>query len=259
MEPEVAFAAVEHDVVLLQVHRTAGEHAGPGGDRQDVDVLAHLDLVEIPAAGFAGDEALKIRALEPGAQGIADLVGRQKDAAQAVDGDRARQLQAVLLHRLPNLVGRQLRRLGGVKQPADGGAGAEQFLPVGHAREARIEKECVGFEHETVVVERRRPGVDHLDADARERAALGEMDLGPVSQDEFEFGWVAWPEGEEKGQGVGILVLEGENLAVTGAPKRLGLHWSSAVCDRLKGRNLHQKSGERKAGIGASTGGATTR
>lgn len=46
MDAEVALALIEHDVVLFQIHRTTGEHAGPGGDREGRGRVAHLYLVQ---------------------------------------------------------------------------------------------------------------------------------------------------------------------------------------------------------------------
>ena len=134
-----------------------------------------------------------------GIEGIADLVRRQENAAQAVDADRVGQLELVGLDRGPDFAGGELGGGRGVEKPADRGAGAQELFPVGRVGETGVVDEGVGFEHEAVAVDRGRALQQHFDADAGERAALGELELGQVRLEEFELGGIARPEGEGEG------------------------------------------------------------
>ena len=210
-----------------------------GRHGENVDVVAHLHLVEIAAAGVAVDEALEFGALQARVERVADLVRREEDAAEAVDGDRVGQLEAVLLHRLPDFVGGQFGRLGRVEQTADGRAWTQQLLPVGGVGKTWIEEKGVGVEYEAVVVDPGHAGGDHLDADARERAALGEMDFRRVGEDEFELGaGLRGQKARHQGEGVGVLGPEAENLAVGADPEVVGLHGLTAGPEVAKGRRL---------------------
>jgi hypothetical protein len=63
----------------------------------------------------------------------------------------------------------------------------------------------------------------HLDADAGEGAALGEVDLGQAAFHEIHLGGVARPEGEGEG-GFVALALDRQNLAVGAVPELVFVH-----------------------------------
>ena len=65
---------------------------------------------------------------------------------------------------------------------------------------------------------------EHLDADAGQGAALGELEIGKVGLEEFEFGGIPRPEGQREGRGAVVLVLNVEDLAVLTGPKLIGGH-----------------------------------
>ena len=115
MQAEVAFAAVEHDEMLFQIHRTAGEHAGPRRHQQGLQVFAFLYLVEEAAGLVAADHALKLQARECGVERVAHAVRHDEDVPQSVDRDGVGQFDPVLLHRPPDLIRGELGRLGGVE------------------------------------------------------------------------------------------------------------------------------------------------
>jgi hypothetical protein len=60
--PKLPSPWVEHDEVLLQIHRAAGEDAGTGRDGERRGVVADLGLVEEGAAGVAADDMLEVEA-----------------------------------------------------------------------------------------------------------------------------------------------------------------------------------------------------
>ncbi len=88
--------------------------------------------------------------------------------------------------------------------------------------EAGVEEEGVGFHQQAGGVHSGLAAGDHLDADAGERAALGEVQRGEACLQEIELRRVARPEGEGEREGAVILLLDGENLSVLTRPKGIG-------------------------------------
>jgi hypothetical protein len=79
--------------------------------------------------------------------------------------------------------------------------------------------------NEPVAVDLQGPVDLHLDPNARQRAAFGELELSPPRFHVLEFRGVAGPEGEREGHGPLVLVLDGQDLAVLAGPELLGSHW----------------------------------
>ena len=84
--------------------------------------------------------------------------------------------------------------------------------------------EGVDLDEEAVVVDDDVALTDHLDADAREGAAFGEMQTGKVGFEELHFHRIARPEGQSEGDGVAVLVFHRENLAVGAVPELVFVH-----------------------------------
>jgi len=224
VQAKVAFAGIEHDVVLLEVHRAARQDAGVRGDGEGGDVVADLDLVDEGTAGVTADDMLEIEALQPGGEGVVDRVGREEDPALRIEGNGVGQLPGVGLEAGPDLSAGQLGGGRGVKETADGSSGAEQFLPVGGVGEAGVVEEGLGLQREAVAIHDWGAVEEHLDADAGEGAALGELEGREMNLQEFEFGRVAGPERQGQGNGVIVLVFQIEDLAVLARPKLVGDH-----------------------------------
>ena len=224
MQAEVALARAEHDEVFAQVHRAAREHAGMRRDGQRRGVVAHLDLVDEGAAGVAGDDVLEIHANQARVERVVDRVRREEDTARAVDANGVGQLEVIGLDGVPDFAGGKLGGSRGVKQTSDRRARAQEFLPIGRVREVGVVDEGVGREHEPVAINGRAAGQMHLDADAGERAALGEMDFGEVGLEEVHLGRVARPEGEGEGDRALVLILHGQDLAVGAVPELVFVH-----------------------------------
>jgi hypothetical protein len=64
VDAEVARPLVEHHVVLLQVHRAAGEQAGARWDRQRRRLVPHLHAIEEVAAHVPAHHPLEVRPLQ---------------------------------------------------------------------------------------------------------------------------------------------------------------------------------------------------
>ena len=178
VEAEVALALVEDDVVLLQIHGATGEDTRVRGDGEGRGVVAELDFIEEAATGEAGDDVFKIETGEFRRERVADLMRREEDAAARVDRDGVGEFEVVGLDGGPDFRGGEFGGGRRVKKTTDRSAGAEEFFPVGGVGETRVVDEGVGGEDEAVALDHGRALEEHLDADAGERAALGEFQLG---------------------------------------------------------------------------------
>jgi len=123
----------------------------------------------------------------------------------------------------PDLRGRELGGGGRVVEPAHGNAGAQQFFPVARVGEALVEERGVGLEHEATFVGRGVAVGQHLDPDARQRAAFGEVEVARLGLHEFELGGMARPEGEGERNGVFVLGLYREDLSILARPELVGV------------------------------------
>jgi hypothetical protein len=103
---------------------------------------------------------------------------REEDAAAGVDRDGVGEFELVGLDGGPDFCGGEFGGGGCVKKTPDGSAGAEEFFPVRGVGKTRVVDEGVGGEDETVALDYGWTLKKHLDADAGERAALGEFQLG---------------------------------------------------------------------------------
>ena len=186
--------------------------------------MADLDLVEQGTAGVAADNVLEVEALKLGREGVADLMRREEDAAAGIDADRVGELEVVGLDGRPYFRGGKLGGGGGVKQPADRYAGAEEFLPIGGVRKVGVKVEGIGGEQQAVAVNDRGALQMHLDADARQGAAFGEMQVGEVGLEELHLGATARPEGQGEGDIVAAFVLDRQNLAIGAVPELVFVH-----------------------------------
>ena len=187
--------------------------------------MADLDLVEKTAAGQAADHAFEAEAAELGVERVAYLMRREEHAAAAVDADRVGELEIIVLNGVPDFHARQLGCGRRVEEAADGRADAEEFFPVGGVGETVVVDEGVGFELDAVAGHVRSAGDEHLEADAGQRAALSETQARDVRLEGLEFGGVAWPEAQRKGDRAFVLVFDGEDLAVQAGPELIGMHF----------------------------------
>ena len=187
--------------------------------------MADLHLVDEVSAGVAADDVLEVQALQPGAQGVADLVRREEDPTMAVDGDGVGELQLVGLDGVPDLGRGQLGGGRGEEQAADRHTRAKQLLPVGGIREACVVQRALDLHGQAIAVEHDRPAGQHFDADTGEGAALGEVQARQMGLEEVHFRRVAGPKGQ--GQGYGIAVFSGadrQDLAIGAVPELVFVH-----------------------------------
>ncbi len=238
VETEVALAGIEPDIVLAQIHGAARENAGVGRNGQGRGVVAELNFVDERAAGITADDVLEVEALEPGAEGVADLMRGEEDAATAIDGDRVGELEFVFLKGGPDFGAGKFCGGGSVEKAAGGHAGADEFFPIGGVGEAAVEEEGFGGENDPMGFEGRLTLGDHLDADAGEGTALGEVQVGGVGLEELHFGGMAGPKSESEGEGIAAFGFDRENLAVGAMPELVFVHRIGRVGQRTSADKL---------------------
>ena len=186
--------------------------------------MTDLYPVEITAARVATDNALEVGPGEFLAEAVAQLVRREENASEAVDADGVGQLDPVFLERGPDFSGRKLGPGGRMEQPAHRRAEPHELFPVGCVRKAGVEDKSVGFEFQAVAVHAGPAVVEHFDADAGQRTALGEFQGGEMSLEKLKLGRMTGPETQRERDGVVVLVSDAQNLAVLARPKLLAVH-----------------------------------
>jgi hypothetical protein len=94
-----------------------------------------------------------------------------------INADGVGQLDLVRLYAGPDLGGGQFCGRWSVVEAAHRDARAEQFFPEGRVGKTGVVDERIGLEQQAVAVHGRRAVEVHLDADAGEGAALGEVEV----------------------------------------------------------------------------------
>ncbi len=122
-----------------------------------------------------------------------------------------------------------------MKEPADGHARAQKVLPVGRVGEAFVVEKGVGVEQHAFAIHARGAVGEHLDSDAGDRAAFGELEAGGVGAHEVPFGAVARSEGQGERERAGIFAANGVNMPVDAGPEGVGIHFKETGTGKASG------------------------